>query len=212
MVMLRAEGKSNPEILAALNAQGIESSLSRIGCVLASPNAQTVLGEILSVSADRIADPLMRIQGVAHEMINIQLEIARNPSVKDELRSQIASDFLDRAGYGARRQSDVAVAHTITIPASAANQLAAALHASRRVSELQYSDHLVLPPTDRVTSLQLLEGERASQPLTPSLGQMEVLAGTSPDALPTTPTLSAEEELSLAEERLLQMPRKRRTA
>lgn len=74
--------------------------------MLRHPDAETIVGRILSSFADQAADPIARLQGYAHEAITTKVNIMRN-SRSEVLRDRVASDLLNRAGYGARIMVDM---------------------------------------------------------------------------------------------------------
>lgn len=195
----RAQGMQGKEIAERYGVQQ-----GRVSVILNHPYAEMLLGELLSVSADRIADPVARMQAFTHEMINVKLELVRNPETHQTLRNDIASDFLDRAGYGVKRQIDAKVEHSFRVPAAAASRLVEALDESNRIQDVDYSQHVV---RSRVAP-ELQEGEVLS--LASGHGQPKTSDGISPDALPATPS---ELDIAKAEEKeFLAEQRKRRTA
>ena len=207
MVFDKASGMKGVEIAAK---HGVDSA--RVYTILGHPHAEALLGELMSVQADRIADPIERMKSFSHEMINTKLELVRDPQSPRTLRNDIAGDFLDRAGYGARKKLDIAAEHSIKIPAEAAHRLADALEASKRIEEIDYADFVVQP--DSLPAPKLLEGEAqsASLALTPSAGHTEASDGASPDALPVTPEAETKRQETLARDEFTQRLRKRRTA
>src|ERR1019366_3260834 len=127
--------------------------------VLGHPDAESLMGELMSVGADRIADPMARIQAFSHEMINTE----------KKLRNDIAGDFLDRAGYGAQHKTDTKIEHSFKVPAAIAARLVAGLDESNRIADMDYSGFIA----ERTGGRTLQEGESAGLALTPSLGQAE---------------------------------------
>jgi hypothetical protein len=165
--------------------------------VLGHPDAESLMGELMSVGADRIADPMARIQAFSHEMINTKLEIVRDVNTEKKLRNDIAGDFLDRAGYGAQHKTDTKIEHSFKVPAAIAARLVAGLDESNRIADMDYSGFIA----ERTGGRTLQEGESAGLALTPSLGQAEEFDG---NAAPGYDALSAarrETDAALADEK-----------
>ena len=121
------------------------------------------------------------MKSFSHEMINMKLTIVRDEQTPRTLKNDIASDFLDRAGYGARKKLDVETHHSVSIPLEAAKRLTDALDSSMRIADIDYSPFI---------AQKLLEGEVQSESLalTPSAGHTEAPVETSLDTLPAAPT------------------------
>lgn len=137
MVLDRAAGLRNNEI-----AEKYGTTQTWTSILLRHPYAEQLCNALLSLSADKLTDPRQRIEAASHEMLDIKLEIARAPGTSAVLRDRIASDILDRAGYGARKSLSVDVAHAISLPAAAAANLSNALLESNRVTEVDYTRYL----------------------------------------------------------------------
>lgn len=160
---------------------------SRMSVILHHPDSEYFLGEVMGVTADRIADPIERMKSFAQEMINVKLDIIRDEETPRVLKNDIASDFLDRAGYGARKKLDVETKHSVMIPAAAAARLSDALDASRRVASVDYSTFLapkLLEGTTQGASAGSAMTQGSQADLMPSGGHSSADNGASPDDLP----------------------------
>lgn len=187
----RAAGMRNIDIAEKYNV-----TPERVSVILNSPDAEYLMGEILAVGADRVADPIERMKGFAHEMINVKLSIIRDAEAPKSLKNEIASDFLDRAGYGARRKVDVNVKPSITLPVEQGKRLVDALEESMKVADVDYSAYLSRRPSP--------ERKEESESRTLSSGPEQ--AGASLEGLPEASPATERErevELSLAEEDVL---------
>lgn len=65
------------------------------------PDAQTLRAAILGSTADRLADPRARIEGMVGEALNVKVELMRTAK-SEQVRDKSASDLLALAGYGGR--------------------------------------------------------------------------------------------------------------
>ena len=146
------------------------------------PFSEIIFGELASISAERMTDPIARIRGVANEMVNTSLEIVRDPTTKKDLRHKIAADFLDRAGFGAVQKTEAKHEHVLAVPAAFAARIAAGLHSDREIKP-DYSRFLLDPAG--LQGGEVISEE--SETLTPGSGQTEESAGASPGPSPVTP-------------------------
>lgn len=156
--------------LGAMNtelAEKYDLAQETVGVVLRHPFSRAICAAIATMHAERAADPIERIQSFAHEMIDTKLEIVRNDGADLKLRNDIASDFLDRAGYGAKRQVDAEVRHSFTVPKELARRLVDGLDESKRVGDVSYAGFL-----QRGAGLQQ-EGEPAGADPASGVGRTE---------------------------------------
>lgn len=156
MVLDRAAGMKPCEI-----SEKYGLSLARGSIILNHPDAVQIYNAVLSTSADNLADPRKRIESYAHEVLDIKMELVRDAETPRMLRDKIATDILDRAGYGARKQLDVDVQHRVELPAAQASLLATALQESNRIADVDYSRFLLKSPTS--------EGGETPQATVPAL-------------------------------------------
>ena len=126
MLMDRAMGMRPSEI-----AQKYDLEPARVSVILHHPYADRIIGAIMATLADRVTDPVERMRGYTHEMIDTKLEIVRDRKTPKALRNAIASDFLDRSGYGARRQLEITTPQAPTVPIEAVSKLTDALREAR---------------------------------------------------------------------------------
>lgn len=137
MILDRASGYKPGEL-----AQKYDMTPNRVSQILHHPAAEIIIGAILATLADRIIDPIERLKAYAHECIGVKVAIMRDPTTPRQLRNTVASDLLDRAGYGARQKIDVS---KTTAPAAeplsedTAQRLARGLEESRKVREMDYA-------------------------------------------------------------------------
>lgn len=134
MIMDRAMGMKCGEI-----AQKFDLDPNRVSVILNHPFAERILTAILSTLSDRITDPVERMRGYAHEMIEVKLGMVRDKATPKALKNAIASDFLDRAGFGARRQLEITTPQAPSVPQEAFGRLAAALEEARKAPSGDYS-------------------------------------------------------------------------
>jgi hypothetical protein len=106
--------------------------------ILTHPDSLIILGAMMALNADKQTDIAARLQGYAHEMLTGKVEIFRTTGDK-RLKDSIASDILDRAGYGSRQKLDLSATHRFVLPAAAAIGLTSALQESQR--EVDYSTY-----------------------------------------------------------------------
>jgi hypothetical protein len=79
------------------------------------------------------------MKGYAHEMVDVKLEIVRDKKTPKGLRNAIASDWLDRVGYGARKKVEISTPATPSVPSEAVSRLAEALAEAKRAPTHDYS-------------------------------------------------------------------------
>lgn len=185
MILDRAAGMRPGEI-----AEKYAVDFARTSVILNHPMATKLYATIMGEAADALADPRKRIEGYAHEMIEVKIDLVRNTETHPRLRNAIADDLLDRAGYGARHVVDINNKHTIQMPAVLAERLASGLDEAARLREIPYADFVQAGTAALATPSAMvptpLDGEvtPASGDLPSGPGQPEVVAGTSPDAHP----------------------------
>lgn len=186
MVLDRAMGFQLKEI-----AERWDYTAAQVANVLAQPDAQTILSTILSMQADKLVSMEDRFAALAPEALNVKVEILRNPEASPLVRDRVASDLLDRAGYGPRKKLDIDTTHRILLPAQAATGLRAVLEESRRVASVDYSRFLQKPG-----------GEVAGTHLQLEAGHLKVADGASPvpSSGPGEPIESTEAPVSGASE------------
>lgn len=111
--------------------------------LLRHPFARQIQAAVLSQLADRCADPMERMKAYANEMIDVKMEIVRDKTTPKVLRNSVASDILDRAGYGARQKVDATVVTPTqpSVPSGLLGRLVSALETSQRVATVDYSRH-----------------------------------------------------------------------
>lgn len=203
----RADGMRTKEL-----AEKYGWAESRISVVLHHPDAEYFLGEVMGTMADRMADPVERMKSFAHEMVNVKLEIVRDSETPRALKNDIASDFLDRAGYGARKKLDIDTKHSVMIPAASAARLADALDASRRVATIDYSAYIapkLLEGTTQEGASPAAMTAESQEGLTPAGGHSASDNGASPDDLPVAAPADWKHEEALANEEFDKQPRRR---
>lgn len=137
MIMDRAMGMKPGEI-----AQKFDMDPSRVSVILNHPFSERILGAILSTLSDRVTDPVERMRGYAHEMIDTKLALVRDKGTSKTLRNQIATDILDRAGYGPKRQLEITTPKAPQIPVEHVGRLADVLAESRKSSGQDYTRFL----------------------------------------------------------------------
>lgn len=133
MLMDRAMGMRPTEI-----AQKFDMDASRVSVILNHPYAERILGAIFATLSDRVTDPIERMKGYAHEMIDTKLEIVRDVKTPKGLRNAIASDLLDRSGYGARKHVEITTPTSPSVPLEAVSRLTEALNEVRKAPATDY--------------------------------------------------------------------------
>jgi hypothetical protein len=109
-----------------------------VNVILTHPDSVQIIGAIQALNADKLTDINARLQGYAHEMLSMKVDIARTTADK-RLKDAIATDLLDRAGYGARRQIDLSALHKFVMPQAQAALLTQALDEDNRVATVDYT-------------------------------------------------------------------------
>lgn len=156
----------------------------RIYSILKHPDAIRIMAALHSQAADKLSDVGARLQSYANEMLTTQVEIVR--STKNEgLKSKIAADLLDRAGYGPRRQIDVAGTVGISFPASIAGALVGALKESDKIGEVDYRQFTGKSLSAPVASLESGAGV-SSRPMEGTENSDHFADSASPVASPET--------------------------
>lgn len=128
----KASGMSSAEI-----AEKYRMGTGYVNVILTHPDSLYVIGAIQALNADKLTDINARLQGYAHEMLTKKVEIMRTTADK-RLQDSIASDILDRAGYGARRQIDLNASLRFAMPAEQASLVSQALSEDNRVAVVDY--------------------------------------------------------------------------
>lgn len=177
MIMDRAAGWTPTEI-----AQKHDYTLERVSHILNHPYAEVIIGAILGSLAERVTDPLERIRAYQHEMIDVKIQIVRDPTTPKALRNQIADDFLDRAGLTATRKVEVQTPVAPSLPPALADRVVQALEAAKAVLAVPYDRYL--------TAVKAVEGgiEVQSDPNPPEAVPASQPTGAS--ALPGSPSQS----------------------
>jgi hypothetical protein len=169
MIMDRAMGMKNSEL-----AQKFDLDPNRVSVILNHPYAERILGAIMATLSERVTDPIERMRGFAHEMIDTKLEIVRDPKTPKGLKNAIASDWLDRVGYGAKKQVEITTPQQPSVPAAAVSRLADALIEARKAPTTDYSRFVrnisakegeegqVIPPAEADTGKDLSQTDGAS--------------------------------------------------
>lgn len=195
MLTDRAGGATAKEI--ALKYKMHQVYVNRI---LTHPDSLIILGALQALNADKMSDVGARLQGYANEMLTGKMEIFRSTGDM-RLKNSIATDILDRAGYGARQQVDLNQTMRFVMPAAVAAQVAGALDESQKIGEVDYRQYTGRRLDESRAALE----SGASVPLPVSqaeLEQAESVTSASPGASP-------ELSLALAEERESRLPQRR---
>jgi hypothetical protein len=139
MVFDRACGLSQVEICEKYNYQ--KHQVSRI---LSHPDAEYLLGAILAQMADNLTDPVQRLQAYAHEAINVKVNLLRT-TANEGLKNKVASDILDRAGYGPQQNINVNTRREerLHLTAELTHRIAGAVDVVRRTASVDYKKYLV---------------------------------------------------------------------
>lgn len=137
MIFDRSMGFKNHEL-----AEKYDMDPSRVSVILGHPFAERIMGAIFATLSERVADPIERMRGHAHEMVDIKLEIVRDKTTPKFLKDKIASDWLDRVGYGARKQLEITDRRAPTVPTEAMGRLSEALVEARKVPVVDYQRYL----------------------------------------------------------------------
>jgi hypothetical protein len=132
----------------------------RINTILKHPDSIKIMAALQSQAADKMSDVNARLQQYANEMLTTQVELVR--TTKNEgLKSKIAADLLDRAGYGPRQKIDINATNRYILPAAAAAGLTTALNESDRIAEIDYRQFTAKNLSHEAKSLESGAGESA---------------------------------------------------
>lgn len=134
MIFDRAMGMKNHELQDKYEIDG-----SRVSVILGHPFAERILGAIFATLSERVTDPIERMRGYAHEMIDIKVDIARDKTTPKALKNAIASDWLDRIGYGARRQLEITTPQAPSVESENYGRLAEALREAKNAQVISYT-------------------------------------------------------------------------
>lgn len=137
MIFDRAMGLKNTEI-----AEKFAVDAGRVCVILNHPFATRIMGAIFATLSERVSDPIERMRGHSHEMVDIKLSLVRDSATPRELRNKIASDFLDRSGYGAKKQVEVSTVAAPSVPAAAVTRLTEVLAEVRQGPGASYQRYL----------------------------------------------------------------------
>jgi hypothetical protein len=122
-------------------AERHEYTPRQTGVVLAHPYSQLLISTMLSAAADKVQDVSSRLEALAPEALNTKVDLLRSTK-SENLRDKIASDLLDRAGYGSRKKLDVNLGTGFAVPASLAATLGSVMDESKQVASLDYSRYI----------------------------------------------------------------------
>lgn len=169
---------TNQELVEKYNV-----SASVVSWIVNHPYTDILRAALLGLMADKLTDPLERMRAVVHEMIDIKMQIVRDPNTPKRERNRIANDFLDRAGYGpltgkaGNKGSDLEVPQ---LPAPIMNRFSEALEGAARVANL---------PWDRFTQRggALAEGGSVEQSATSPKQAAEPVEANTSQGLPSDP-------------------------
>lgn len=177
----RASGATAAEL-----SQRYRMHQTYINVILTHPDSIYIIGAIQALNADKMTDINARLQGYANEMLSMKIEVARTTSDK-RLKDAIASDLLDRAGYGARQRIDLNALHRFAVPSAQASLISQALDEDKRVATVDYT---------QFTQRKLGEGALESGGLLPAtpLPEQQLVTSASPGASPDA--LSAERKIA----------------
>jgi len=142
VILDKASGFTNKEIAEQRGFHPVY-----VGKILRHPDAEMILARVLGHMADEAMDPIRRLQGYAHEAINTKIEIMRT-SKSEGMRDRVATDILDRAGYGAKRQVEVSTPRfdeEVAQNAAAMNRLADVLAESQRIRDIPFTPYVTVP-------------------------------------------------------------------
>lgn len=157
-----------------------------VSIILNHPYTDVLKAALLGLLVDQLTDPLARMRATVHEMIDIKMQIVRDPLTPKRDRNRIANDFLDRAGYGPRadKVSNDDVKGVPQLPQPLMERFTTALEGSARVASLSW---------DRFTQRggMLAEGgsavedtastEQAAEPVESSTSKASQVTPVSPD-------------------------------
>lgn len=98
MIYDSVNGASAAEIAARYNY-----GQAQVARILAHPYTEVIEAALMGKMADDLTDPIARMRAYAHESIDVKVQIMRDPATPKTLKNIVASDFLDRVGFGARK-------------------------------------------------------------------------------------------------------------
>lgn len=157
---------TNSEIIEKYNVSPFMATT-----ILNHPFAEVLKAALLGQIADRLTDPLERMRATVHEMIDIKLQIVRDPNTPKRERNKIANDFLDRAGYGPRQDKnpDQENNKVPQLPEPLVTRFTAALESSARVARLPYDGFTQRGGAQETASGEQLAptAEKAAEPSEP---------------------------------------------
>lgn len=177
-------GKSAAEIGATYNYTSFQ-----VQRILEHPYTEVIEAALLGQMADKLTDPLERMRAYAHEAIDVKVQILRDVSSPKSLRNTIASDFLDRVGYGARKSVEVIQSNkSPDVPNQLLERFAGALEQSNEVRKLGFG-----------AFVKRGEGSDAVKVASPAGGSPTVeenAGGASPTGDPRTPVAEKAEKVA----------------
>lgn len=130
MLMMKAAGFTNNSI-----AEQMQLTAARVSVIVNHPDSLSLLSTMVSFQAEELIDIKTRIKAHSAEALDVALDVMRNG--KDEVRARTAFALLDRAGYGAVQRAEIK--HEISVPATAAANIANAMRESKEVEEAEWS-------------------------------------------------------------------------
>lgn len=137
MIFDRSMGFKNHEL-----AEKYDMDAARVSVIIGHPFAERIMGAIFATLSERVADPIERMRGHAHEMVDIKLGLVRDTATPRFLKDKIASDWLDRVGYGARKQLEITDRRAPAVPFEAMGRLAEALVEARKAPVVDYQRYM----------------------------------------------------------------------
>ena len=115
-----------------------------VSYVMTHPYGKRLKAVILGAQADQLDDIAERIRATAEEALEIKIQLMRS-SRFDAVRDRIASDILDRAGFGARREAAVDHTHHFMVDKQTGSAIGEALSEANRVATVDYTQYLAKP-------------------------------------------------------------------
>lgn len=109
--------------------------------VMQHPDAQYLRSAILGMTAEKIADPMERVRGMAGEALSIKAELMRTAK-SEQVRDKAASDILAMNGLGGRGVNinvNSNNRNTLQVPKEAAMALASAMVLAKSEDHSDYS-------------------------------------------------------------------------
>lgn len=157
MLMMKAAGFTNNAI-----AEQMDLTAARVSVIVNHPDSLSLLSTMVSFQAEELIDIKSRIKAHSAEALDVALDVMRNG--KDDVRARTAFALLDRAGYGAVQRAEVK--HEISVPATAARNIAQAMLESKEVEEAEWSFEPIqveTSPTEQKTVLSSESGDSAKE-------------------------------------------------